>query len=89
MPQLEKFLEVHPITEEMFALLIEREAKIIGVEVNSDDLSAQCFDNFIDVVNQQAFDVIQGWLELRDSLPFWENSTGDVPSIAETAGTRL
>lgn len=73
----------------MFATLIEREAKNIGVEVNSDDLAATCFESFRDVIDQQAFDVVQGWLELRDSLPFWENPTGDVPSVAETAGTRL
>ena len=86
---MDKPKEEHPLSEELFATLIEREAQAIGVQVNVEELAAACLDDFRESVDQQAFDVVQGWLELRDSLPSWVNPTGDVPSVLETAGTRL
>lgn len=81
---------INPMKEqlhEIFADLIQREADRIQLPMDQPEVVAEEFYEVLEeALLQQAFEAVSAIQEARDSLPPFENPTGDIPTLAELAG---
>ena len=80
-------MEQNPLILNLFADLIAVEAHRLGVPIQPIDVAEACYEKLFEVIQQEAYEVVLDIQEARDSLPPWENPTGDVPEISELAGS--
>lgn len=72
----------------IFSNLIQAEADQQGVPIDQSDALAEAgYDLMYEELQQQAFEAVAAVKEARDSLPPFENPTGDLPSLAELIGS--
>ena len=71
----------------IFSDLIQAEADRLGVPIDQSDALAEAgYEVMYEVLQQEAFEAVAAIQEARDSLPAFENPTGDIPSLAELVG---
>ena len=71
----------------IFSDLIQVEADRLGVPIDQSDALAEAgYDLMYEVLRQEAFEAVAAVKEARESLPPFENPTGDLPSLAELVG---
>ena len=72
----------------IFSDLIQAEADRLGVPIDQSDALAEAgYELMYEDLQQQAFEAVAAIQEARDSLPPFENPTGDLPSLAELIGS--
>lgn len=72
----------------IFSDLIQAEADRQGVAIDQSDALAEAgYEVMYEVLQQEASEVVAAVKEARDSLPPFENPTGDVPTLAELVGS--
>jgi len=73
-----------------FSDLIQQEADRLGVPIDQSDALAEAgYEVMEEVLLQQAYEVVVTIQEARDSLPPFQNPTGDIPTLAELVGACL
>jgi len=71
----------------IFSDLIQAEANRLGVPIDQSDALAEAgYEVMYEVLQQEAFEAVAAIQEARESLPPFENPTGDAPSLAELVG---
>ena len=79
-------MEQNPLILNLFADLIAVEAHRLGVPLQPLEVADACYQKMFEVIEQEAHEVVLDIQEARESLPPWENPTGDCPSTAELVG---
>jgi len=79
-------MERNPLVLNLFADLIALEGDRLGVPLRPLDAADACYEKLYEVLQQEAYEVVLDIQEARDSLPCWENPTGDVPELSELVG---
>ncbi len=76
----------NPLVLNLFVDLIEEESKRQGVPLDAIVCADACYEKLYEAVEQQAYELVLDVREARESLPPWENPTGDVPEMSELVG---
>lgn len=78
---------MNKVLKEEFSDLIQKEADRLGVPIDQADALAEAgYEVMEEVLLQQAYEVVVTIQEARDSLPPFQNPTGDIPTLAELVG---
>jgi hypothetical protein len=81
---------MNKILRDEFSDLIQKEADRLGVPIDQADALAEAgYEVMEEVLLQQAYEVVVTIQEARDSLPPFQNPTGDTPTLAELVGACL
>lgn len=81
---------MNKILRDEFSDLIQKEADRLGVPIDQADALAEAgYEVMEEVLLQQAYEVVVTIQEARDSLPPFQNPTGDIPTLAELVGACL
>ena len=78
---------MNKVLRDEFSDLIQQEADRLGVPIDQADALAEAgYEVMEEVLLQQAYEVVATIQEARDSLPPFQNPTGDIPTLAELVG---
>jgi hypothetical protein len=78
---------MNKVLKEEFSDLIQKEADRLGIPIDQADALAEAgYEVMEEVLLQQAYEVVVTIQEARDSLPPFQNPTGDIPTLAELVG---
>ena len=78
---------MNKVLKEEFSDLIQQEADRLGIPIDQADALAEAgYEVMEEVLLQQAYEVVVTIQEARDSLPPFQNPTGDIPTLAELVG---
>ena len=84
---MDLFTPMNKALRDEFSDLIQKEADRLGVPIDQADALAEAgYEVMEEALLQQAFEAVTAIQEARDSLPPFENPTGDIPTIAELVG---